>query len=373
MAIRSTVLVLVAALVAACGSATTGSQGSDSSGAQLPGSGELYLVTYLDDEAPSFGIRVEAVGPTGRSRPVATIADVRPAGWEEASPVYDFRPTVGPTGLLVLGVERGGGMEASDMRTLLIDVTGAGRPVVEIGGGLYRPFWGPNGRLAAIESDPITIDPRTGATSVIERPDRVEPSSAWLADGSGWAATRLEDEGSTPGRLMADGTFMPEPAATFQVTGLERLAGSAGGLLSMAFSDGATESETAIVEFRPDLEGSCECQAWARAVSSRDDPGFSEAVWDRDGTGVWLTFAGKSERWLSHLREPLVDTKAADLPPDQSWHIIGISADDRWVVVGGADVGQGELVLVDAAAGVGRILAQPDALGVTPMFAGWVR
>jgi hypothetical protein len=373
MLIRSTVLVLTLALVAACGSTTTNAQGTGTGTAQLPDAGELYLVTYLDDAGPSFGVRVEAVGPNGRPRPVATIADVRPAGWDEAAPVYDFQPTIGPTGLLVLGVERGGGFNPADARTLLIDITAAGRPVVEIAGGLYRPFWGPDGTLAAIESDPILIDPRTGTATVIDRPDRVEIASAWLADGSGWAATRSDDETLTPGRLTADGRFTPGTVETYQVSGLERFAGSAGGLLSVTTSDGATASETAIVEFRPDLPSACDCQVWARVVEPGGGPFFSNAVWDRDGTGLWLVFAGGSETWLSHLREPLVDAKVADLPPDQPWRIRGISTDDRWIVVGGDEDGQGVLALVDTSADLSRVLARPDATGATPMFAGWAR
>jgi hypothetical protein len=51
--------------------------------------------------------------------------------------------------------------------------------------------------------------------------------------------------------------------------------------------------------------------------------------------------------------------------------IVGISPDDRWVVL--APDESGPLVLVDTVAGESRTLAQHDALGVTPTFGGWVR
>jgi hypothetical protein len=53
--------------------------------------------------------------------------------------------------------------------------------------------------------------------------------------------------------------------------------------------------------------------------------------------------------------------------------IVGVSPDDRWVVIGSDEFDPGPLVLVDTAAGESRILAQPDASGATPTFGGWVR
>jgi hypothetical protein len=136
---RPAALSLALLLLAACASPAPSSRPASSEpAAPLPTAGELYLMTLLDDARPGFGVRVEAIGPTGHARPIATIDDARPAGWDDASPAAGFQPSVGPTGLLVLRVERNGGTEASDVRALLLDVAGAGRPTVEVDGGGFR-------------------------------------------------------------------------------------------------------------------------------------------------------------------------------------------------------------------------------------------
>jgi hypothetical protein len=379
MRIRSGLISLAVGLsIAGCGTPAPASPGPSEAGSattELPiaTAGELYLVSYLDDADPFFGVRVEAVGPTGRTRPIATIEDVRPAGWEDASPATGFEPTIGPDGFLVLGVERNGGFEDADTKTLLVDVTPAGRPTVEIDGRLSRPAWGPSGALLALENEPVLVDPLTGHRSDVFQPDGIELAGVFLADGSGWVARRSVGETTTAGSLASDGTFTPGFAQSFQVTGLERSVGAEGGMLSMAISDGATESETAIVEFREDLGRSCHCRAWARFVEPGTDPHFGDAVWDRTGSGIWLTRSDEAEQWLSYLDAPLSETKVADLPPTGSWQIRGISPDDRWLVLGTDASEPGPLVLVDTAAGEARVLARPDASGVTPTFAGWVR
>jgi hypothetical protein len=92
-------LSLVLLVVAGCASPAPSSRPASSApSAPLPTAGELYLVTLLDDARPGFGLRVEASGPTGHVRPIATIEDARPAGWDDASPASDFQPSVGPTG-----------------------------------------------------------------------------------------------------------------------------------------------------------------------------------------------------------------------------------------------------------------------------------
>jgi hypothetical protein len=134
-----------------------------------------------------------------------------------------------------------------------------------------------------------------------------------------------------------------------------------------------TVTDTAIVEQRADLEPPCRCRAWARFIEPGVAPRFGDATWDAAGTGLWLAFSDGPLRWLSHLDAPLHDTKVADLPPNATWRILGISPDDRWVVLGDEEADLGPLALVDTAAGESRILARPDASGVTPFFAGWVR
>jgi hypothetical protein len=366
----------VALLLAACSTAPSSRSSRPSPSepaAPLPTAGELYLVSYLDDEGPSFGVRVEAVGPTGRVRPIATVDDLRPAGWDNAAPVDGFGPTVGPTGYLVVGVERNGGFEASDMRTLLVDVTGAGRPTLEIEGALSRPGWGPDGSLFAPGNGPVVVDAVTGRKTAIHLPIEIEPLAAWVADGAGWVATRTRGEEREVGRVSADGTFTPGTTESFQITGMERFIGAEGGTLSMAVSDGATQSDTAIIEFRPEFEPPCQCKVWARFIEPGADPHFGDAVWDANGRGLWLPFNDGPRHWLSHFAKPLTETKVADLPPNVASRIVGISPDDRWVVLGSDQIEPGPLVLVDTAAGESRILAQPDASGAAPTFGGWVR
>ena len=372
---RRAALSLALVLLSGCASATPSSRpAATESAAPLPSAGELYLVTILDDDAPGFGVRVEAIGPTGRVRPIALIDDARPSGWDDASPAPDFQPTVGPTGLLVLGVDRNGGNEDSDRKTLFIDVTGAGRPTIEADGGLFRPSWSPTGEILTIASEAVVVDPPAGRRRAIALPDGVELTGAWLVDGSGWVATRTAGETRTAGSLSADGRFTPGAAASFEVTGLERSISADGGTLSLAVSDGVGQSDTAIVELRPDLDPPCSCRAWARFVQPGPDPHFGDGLWDARGRGVWLTFSDGPRRWLSHLVEPLRETKVAELPPDRGWHIVGISSDDRWVVLGvDASEPQAALALVDTQAGAARILATVDPDGSLPAFGGWVR
>jgi len=375
MRIRPAALSL-ALLLAACASAPSSpsSQPAPSEpAAPLPTAGELYLVKDLDGEGPSFGVRVEGVGPTGRTRPIATIDDLRPTGWDTAAPVDGFGPTVGPTGYLVVAVERNGGFEASDMRTLLVDVTGAGRPTLEIDGVLSRPAWGPNGSLFAPNNGPVLVDTATGRRTAIDLPIEIEPVAAWVVDGTGWVATRTRGEDREVGRVSVDGTFIPGATESFQITGMERFIGAEGGTLSMAVSDGATQSDTAIIELRPEFEPPCQCKAWARFIEPGDDAHFGDALWDANGRGLWLIFTDGRRHWLSHFAKPLTETKVADLPPGVVSRIVGISPDDRWVVLASDEIEPGPLVLVDTAAGESRILAQPDAAGVTPTFGGWVR
>jgi len=216
------------------------------------------------------------------------------------------------------------------------------------------------------------IDPVTGGRRDLPRLDNVEIAAAWLRDGTGWLANKLETNASIPGRISRDGRFTPGPATAFEVTGRERQFGSAGGSLSLSISDGATQSETAIVEVRPDLGGACNCAVWVRSIQPGDDPSFGEPIWDNDGDGVWVVFSDKDSHWLSHMIAPLKESRIADLPPGTSWRVEGISADDRWIILGDFN-GGGPRLLVDTASGESRVLARPDAAGNASLFAGWVR
>lgn len=370
---RAGAMVAGALLVAGCQGGGTGPSGGASTAPDEPlaAAGEAYVVTILDDEGPFFDVRVDAIAPGGGSRPIAALDDVHPAGWLEASPFFDMRSIVGPTRLMQVVAERGGGMNDNDVRTLLLDLRPGGGPTVEIAGSMPAPFWGPDGQLAAIRDDGELIDTRSGARQPIPRPDGVDISPAWLVDGSGWPAGQFGGDEPIAGWLSTDGTFTAGRAATFQVTGLERLVGAAGGTIGFAVSDGPT-SETAITEYRADLPGPCSCMSWVSRIEPGEDPGFGDAVWDAAGTGIWLILSKDDRRWLSHVVKPKVDNPVADLPPGSDWAIVGISADDRWVVA--AALADGQLVLVDSVAGAAREIARVQGnINPAPMFGGWVR
>ena len=376
---RPAALSLAILLAAGCMSAspsTTPEPASASSNrpAPLPVSGEVYLVSYVDTDGPGFGVRVEAAAPTGVRRPIAELADVLPAGWVDAAPTDSFAPPVGPTRQIVLSAVQDLDAETTETRMLVVGLAGSGQPSVGVPINAFEPHWGPAGELAVAEQKPYVIDVATGTTSEIKRPAGVDTLGQWLADGAGWQAGRFEDSITAPGRLTFTGEFAPGVPTPYEVTGLERVFGAKGGTLTMAVSDGPNGSDAAIVEVRGDLAPPCQCVSWARFTNPGDDPQFQEATWDRAGTGVWIVFSQGTQRWLSHVQTPLVDAKVADLPPDRGWRIVGISADDRWVVL---RVDESEprpaLALVDTQAGAARILAEPDRDGTLPMFGGWVR
>jgi hypothetical protein len=340
----------------------------------LAPAGEAYVVTiHREEDGPYFDVRVDAVAPIGGSRTIASFIDVHPAGWETASPYYDMRTVVGPDGLLPVVVERNGGEEPTDIRTLLLDLRLMGGPPVEVAGALGGSFWGPDGQLVmGAGNGAELIDTTSGARQAIFSPKDVTISGAWLADGSGWPAAQSGDEESTAGWLSLGGEFTTGSAGpNFEVTGLERFVGANGGGLGIAGSDGPTQSDTVITESRTDLPGSCKCIVWARNVQPGDDPAFGDPVWDADGAGMWIVFSKGDRRWLSHLVTPEVDRPVADLPAAQVWRIAGISANDHWVVVASE---AGSLVLVDTAAGTAREIARVQGpFSPAPMFAGWVR
>jgi hypothetical protein len=338
--------------------------------------GEANIVTILDDDGPFFDVRIDGFAPTGAVRPIASFSDVHPAGWDTAEPYYDMRSTVGPTGLVNIVVERNGGENAADVRTLLLDAHDPGRPPVEIQGDLAGPFWGPDGQLATIRDEASVVDTRTGAREAIPSVVGVEITPAWLIDGSGWPATRFGDDDMTVGSLSASGVFSAGRASVFEVTGKERFVGAEGGTLGYAVSDGADQSESALIEQRADLPPPCHCLTWASRVEPGDDPGFGAGIWDARGIGIWVIYAKDQDTnaehsWLSHLLEPRNDRPVLDLPRGH-WSIAGISSDDRWIIL--SDLEAGSLVLVDTAAGAAREIARiRDTVGPAPMFGGWVR
>jgi hypothetical protein len=373
--IRRFVGLAAVAVLAACQATVPSSPGPSAptpTEPPLAAAGEAYIVTVLDDDRPFFDVTVEAIAPTGASRPIASFADAHPNGWESASPFYDMRATVA-SGRLLIVAERNGGMESDDLRTLILDLAGTS-PTVEIDGAVLAAAWAPDGRLASLDDEPAVIDLRTGLRTLIVKPADVGLSPAWLADGSGWVADRYGENDGDPvhGWLSVAGVFTAGPAAPFQVTGRERFVGAAGGTLGYAITDGVGQSETALTEQRADLPGACHCIVWASKIDPGNAPGFGDSAWDAAGRGVWIVYTQGERRWLSHLTTPRVDSPAADLPPGTDWSIAGISTDDRWVVASSAE--PGVLVLVDTVAGAAREIARVQGdVNPAPMFAGWVR
>jgi len=343
--------------------------------------GELLVAHLIEDPDPYFDVRVDAVRSDGAWQPVATIDDVIPAGWEAAAPVFDSPVSIGPSGYLLLLVERHGGVNATDRRTLLIDLRNPERRAVEIDDHLYGATWGPDGRLSWSDGEAIRwLDPTLGNPVRIESvpyPPGVSHGGLPARDGSGWVTGRNDEneERLDVGILTADGRFVPGLRPAFVLHGVERRFGAAGGGLSIAVSDGIPTSEVVVAEYRPDLPGNCHCIVWVRQVDPSDDPTFGEAFWDAGGTGVWVLMAARDgeARWLSHVTTPAVDAPVADLPAGAEWQIVGVSDDDRWVVLAAAQ--QRHLALTDTTTGATTIVAW--AVGgegsVGPRFAGWIR
>ena len=376
---RSAALSLAILLAAGCASPSPSAQrasapASPESPDPVPAGGELYLASIVDTDGPGFGVRVEVAAPNGLRRRVAELAKVLPTGWDDATATDFYEPPIGPTRQIVLSAERDVSGETTETHVLVVDLAGSGRPVVDLPLGTFESHWGPGGELAVSGQKPYVIDLSTATKSEIRRPAGIETLGVWLADGSGWQAGRQDDSIYAPGRLTPTGEFVAGVPEPYEVTGLERIFGEKGGTLTMAVSDGPTGSEAAIIEIRGDLAPPCQCVAWARSTDPGDAPQFQEATWDRAGTGIWIVFSQGRQRWLSHVQTPLVDTKVADLPPDRGWRVVGISNDDRWVVL---RVDESEpraaLALVDTRAGTARILAEPEPDGALPTFGGWVR
>ena len=154
----------------------------------------------------------------------------------------------------------------------------------------------------------------------------------WLAPRSqaGSAAelaSKVDDSprGSSHGRLLLDGTFDAGMFPLYEPTGVERIFSSSGGGLGRAVSDGATQSELALTETRADLPPPCHCIPWLVQVQPSDDPAFADGMWDAEGNGVWVPIheAEGANARLSHLAEPMVETKVASLPAATDWTIVG--------------------------------------------------
>jgi hypothetical protein len=336
--------------------------------------GELLVVHVIDDPRPFFDVRVDAVAPTGAVQTVASFYDVHPASWTEAAPMYDADVSIGPGGKLLVVAERAGGAEPGDAVGVLLDLRDPFAAPVAIAAVPHGPAWGPTGGLAWRGNAWQVADTTTGVISAAPVPTGVEPVPAWLVDGGGWLGLRHDDRLGAPevGALRTTGEWQPGIPQLFEWSGLERRVGAAGGVLSMAVSDGFQSSETALIERRLGLGGPCRCQVWLRSIEPGDDPRFGNGVWDAARVGVWAPMADPTggQRWLVHLATPGVDTLVTRLPDNGDWQIVGLSRDDGWVVLSGEEAG--ELVLVDTSRGeVVVVLSNGEVTSVH--FGAWRR
>ena len=325
----------------------------------------MFAVHLVTETGPILDVRVDAIGIDGVSTTLVTFDDVAPRGWDASEPDFDRLVSIGPDGWLLLGVQRYGGNEAADRATLLLDARAPLAPGLVV--PVRRPwFWGPNGTVAWDDGELRWIDPTHRAVEVetVPRPQDLRVVGPAAADGSGWLAGYEDENGNIAeiGVLRPDGEFVPGPPDAFDWTGTSRRLGADGGWLTITSTTGANGSSAAIVEFRSGLGGDCHCIDWA-VKSGGADPLFAdEAFWDASGRGVWLSMAEADggQRWLSHRTEPGIDAHVVDLPAGETWQIVGISNDDRFVALSGP-----RLLLVEVETGA---LVATDGT-----FGGWLR
>jgi hypothetical protein len=167
-------------------------------------------------------------------------------------------------------------------------------PIILTGLGTNGAAWSPDGRVALIDGDQLTIvEPATGDRTTVEVPADVSPNPAmsssqyaWTADGSGITAFR--STGATSGEvgvLGLDGTFRADPAPVlFTPLGIDRDHDPEGRWLG-------TGCRTL---FEPTMRaGDCSIGTdhdgrgtlWAELP---DDAHAIVAVWDRAYDGAWV-------------------------------------------------------------------------------------
>jgi hypothetical protein len=367
--------------VAACGSTTpsptTSASGSVQGSAATPEASlvttptEAIVVWVLDDARPYFDLVIESIAPSGVSRPVATLRDIHPAGWLDASPRLDAPVLASAHGWLLVSVERDGGGAPDLERTLILRLDPPPSAPMELPSVVEQAGWGPRGDLAVVAPRPVLVDPAAGTTTRITVPPSVDLLAAWAADGSGWLAIEHVGEfDQRAGTLHLDGTFAAGARRAYGATGRERPTGARGEVVGEAVSDGPAGSETAIVDFGP---GTCpRCIVWARFQTPGDMPTFNDFAWDASGDGLWLTWqsADRKRAWLGHMTTPGKDDPIVDLPAGIDLDIVGISPTDAWLVLRAGE--QRRLVIADTLARTTRVIAQPLVPGgPAPIFAGW--
>jgi hypothetical protein len=330
---------------------------------------EAIVAWIVDDGRPYFDLVVDSIAPRGVASPVATFHDIHPAGWVDASPRLEA-PVLASAGNIVISVDRNGGGNVNDERTMILDLDHSGPAPIELPNVAEQAAWGPDGELAVFAPRPMLVDPSTGATTAMTVAPRIDLLEAWTTDGSGWLAVEDPGDHRRVGVLRRDGTFVDGRRASYGLTGRERLTGSDGQIVSVAVSDGGTTSETAIVGDGPGL---CpRCVIWAKFQTPGDVPTFNDFVWDAAGTGLWITWqsADRKRGWLGHTDSPGVDRPIVDLPAGIDFDIVGISPSDAWLVLSAAD--QRRLVIADTLSRETRLIAQPLVpSGPPPIFAGW--
>jgi hypothetical protein len=377
-------LFVMTAMLVACGQPTTSAGPSTATGpgtspspiaAPIAGASDAFVVTLPEiDGVYTRALQVDAVGPDGTIRPVATISDVT-AGLPSGTTILDTESILlSPRGFLtieVLGSFDGVAVDAVDRR-LIFDLRAPGDPPRVVPAGYA--FWGPDGTLAVIGAPGVTyVDPTSGHLVQVPTTADLETATVWAADGSGLLASRHEaNDTSTPGVLTTDGSFVEGVQVPYSTIGLGRPYGADGTLVSDATSDGPTGSEQVILEERKAAVGN---RAWLIVHQPGSDPSIDDHAWDAAGTGQWVVLDRDGTVRLVHISAPTATgpetpEEHACLTLPHGATIVGVAADDGAVILATGDLHTpaAALLRVDTKTGVA---VRIDRGGGASTFAGW--
>lgn len=258
---------------------------------------------------------------------------------------------VSPDGYLAVGLADRDDLE--HVGVAVYDLLDPSRdPIIVTGLGTNGVAWSPDGRLALIDGDAVTVlDPATGIRATVDVPAEVfvvpamsSSQYVWAADGSGLLAWRQTGETTgEPGILWLDGAFYADDApALFAPLGIDRGADAEGrqiGRACQTFFD-ATGRE-ADCEVGLDVDG--RALGW---VDLPDDAEVKGLAWDRGYQGAWVLV----QRWTSaaEAADPVsiellhidpagtirtVQTLIPDDPTAWDPALLAVSSDDRRVAL----------------------------------------
>jgi hypothetical protein len=375
---RALPIALIAAAVglAACGALSLSGSPAGASPEPIPviggfaGETDAFVVTIgrAADNSGTDDLRVEAVSAEGRR--VLAAFNVS-AGYPLGTRIkVDSSILVSPRGLLTVAIEGGitGPSAAIEPdRRLVLDLRDVGRPPLIVPEGYAS--WGPDGRLAIQGVPGVTfVDPLTGDSVVGPLPEGIDLAMAWAADGSGLLASLLgADNAAIPGILRPDGTFLEGVREPYSSTGLGRLYGAEGLVLTANFPGDANGTDQAILQVRPDPQDPI---VWL----SVDQPSLERQIltfaYDAPGIGAWVLLGHDDQVDLVHLTGPnALERRATFTTRGRAW-IRGVAPDDHAVVVATdvADPMRTSLLLVDTRTGA---VTRLGGAGGFSSFAGW--